>query len=93
MRRRDDSARNIEIRMVEWSETEIDLTIEELHAYNCLIFSNENACKYLWVLTADSASINVCQAHYAAWLIESKSYTGIKEDVADSLLKKLQEHY
>lgn len=63
---------------------------EEIHAYNCLIFSNEKANEFLREIYRQDADITLEQAHYAAWLIESKSYTGITDTVAESLLKKLR---
>ncbi|MBE7087170.1 MAG: hypothetical protein E7369_02585 [Clostridiales bacterium] len=69
---------------------ELDLSVEELHAFNCLIYSNPGSEERLEELTADRTDISVLQAHYSAWLIESKSYTGISEDVAQALLKKLK---
>ena len=79
--------------IVEQPKYALELTVEEMHAYNCLIYSNENAGTRLKEFTARDTSVTVLQAHYAAWLIESKSYTGIDDNVALSLLEKLRENF
>ena len=71
-------------------DVKTDFTWEEIHAYNCLIFSNEQAKRYLSSLYTLEDSITLAQAHYAAWLIESKSYMGVSDVVAESLLVKLK---
>lgn len=75
-------------------EYDLDLTVEELHAYNCLVYYVEKeipeSAHRLSELSSANFEIRVLQAHYAAWLIESNFYTGIEKAVADSLLEKLK---
>ena len=70
----------------------LDLTVDEIHAWNCLIYSNPEQSR-LREFYAGNTEVSVLQAHYAAWLIESKLYTGIPDAVADSLLKKVKKFF
>lgn len=85
---------HVSTKIIYEEEYDLDLTAEEMHAYNCLVYYVEKeipeSVHRLSELSSANFEIRVLQAHYAAWLIESNFYTGIEKVVADSLLEKLK---
>ena len=80
------------VRFVEIPEKEIILAYKELLAWNCLVFHAEknDFPRRIFLHPWEEVSFSVTEIEYAIWLLESKNYSGISEDVAKTLNEKLK---
>ena len=84
---------DLEIKLVEREDIDVQLTNEERHAWNCIayeceIFLETNRCRTKFY---ENDLFFVEEIDFVIWMLDARRYSGIEDAVAESLKTKLKD--